>query len=84
MWRNARCYGVLCAKMVCSFGTYYAISPSVAHTRPKELEFGFDAVYIRDTSFAAEKKFQNVTDVAVNHKLGHVFVLQRSQPPVTV
>ena len=62
----------------------YAMSPSFAQTRRKELGFGLDAVFIRDTSFAAEKKFQDVTDIAVNHVLGHVFVLQRSQPPVTV
>ena len=48
------------------------------------LGFSFDVVYIRDTSFAAKRKFQDVTDIAVNLVLGHVFVLQRSQPPVSV
>lgn len=52
--------------------------------RPEDIDFGFSEVYIRDSSFATEGKFQDVTDIDINHELGHVFVLQRSKPPVTV
>ena len=33
----------------------YAISPSVAQTRSMELGFGFDAVYIQDTSLSPKR-----------------------------
>jgi hypothetical protein len=51
-----------------------------------ELSFGFDVLRVQDLWFPANHSFSfaNVTDIAVNEELGHVFVLQRIEPAVSV
>ena len=49
-----------------------------------ENELKFESHYILDENFAKGFNFKDVTDVEVNSQMGHVFVLQRSKPSVTI
>lgn len=46
--------------------------------------FKFERQYILDKTFAKGFHFEDVTDIAVNSEMGHVLVLQRSTPPLTI
>ena len=52
----------------------------------RDINLGFEAIRVQDRQFARNRTFPfaNVSDVAVNEALGHIFVLQRVEPAVSV
>ena len=71
-------YVAMIVRLLLATATIAAIEESLA------AETCFQSQYALDDAFANSTAFHNVSDIGINQKEGHVLILQRSYPPVSV